>query len=73
MQTRWESILEIMLNTTTGFIISWAVTLWVLPMFGHAVSYSQGFHITSIFTLISILRSYICRRAFNFKIAKRVQ
>ena len=73
MQTRLESFFEITLNTATGFIISWAVTLWVLPLFGHAVTYSQSFHITSIFTLISILRSYVCRRAFNFRAVRRIQ
>ena len=73
MQTRLESIIEIALNTTTGFIISWGVTLWVLPLFGHAVTYSQGFQITLIFTVISVLRSYLWRRTFNLHALRRAQ
>ena len=71
MQTQWESFMETALNTASGFAISWLLTTWVLPMYGFAVSTSQGFQITCIFTVISILRSYLWRRTFNLIALRR--
>ncbi|MDG5467330.1 hypothetical protein P9J64_03250 [Deltaproteobacteria bacterium IMCC39524] len=71
MQSQWESFMETFLNTASGFAISWLVTTWVLPIYGFAVSAGQGFQITCIFTVISILRSYLWRRTFNMIALRR--
>lgn len=65
MQPVKHSILETILNTASGFAVSWAMTLLVLPWFGFKASYSQGFSITVIFTVVSVVRSYFWRRLFN--------
>jgi hypothetical protein len=65
MQSQWESIIETALNTASGFAISWLMTTWVLPLYGFQVSTGQGFQITVIFTIVSVLRSYFWRRTFN--------
>lgn len=66
MQTKTESAIEVTLNIGTGFIISWILTLLVLPYFGFKqVTTSDGFWITLIFTVVSVCRSYIWRRLFN--------
>ena len=65
MQSRKHSIMEITLNTASGFVLSWIMTLIILPLFGYKVSASQGFNITVIYTIASVLRSYFWRRIFN--------
>lgn len=71
MQSQWESMIETFLNTASGFAISWLLTTWVLPLYGFAVTAGQGFQITCIFTVISVLRSYLWRRTFNLIVIKR--
>jgi hypothetical protein len=71
MQSRKHSIWETTLNTASGFIVSWALTLIVLPWFGAPVSASSGFGITTIFTVVSVIRSYFWRRLFN-KLQRRL-
>ena len=71
MQTQWESFMETVLNTASGFVISWLLTTLVLPLYGFAVSAGQGVQITCIFTVISILRSYVWRRTFNLIALRR--
>ncbi len=73
MQTRWESLIEGCLNTASGFIIAWILTLTVLPLFGYQVSVGKGFWITVIFTVVSVIRNYVWRRYFNGKLKRRVK
>ena len=65
MQSRKHSIIETILNTLSGFIISWVMTLMVLPWFGFNITAGQGFTITVIYTVVSVIRSYFWRRLFN--------
>ena len=65
MQSRKHSIIETILNTLSGFIISWVMTLFVLPWFGFNVTAGQGFIITVIYTVVSVTRSYFWCRLFN--------
>lgn len=67
-QTRTSSFVEAVINTTIGFVISLVLTAVVLPAYGHAVSLSQNLQITGIFTVASIVRSYVLRRWFNARI-----
>jgi membrane protein implicated in regulation of membrane protease activity len=65
-QTKVESFIEACLNTASGFIVSW--TFWLLvivPVFHLSLTHAQNFTITCMFTVLSILRSYIWRRFFN--------
>ena len=63
MQTKKSSMAEIGLNTSSGFIVSFAITSFLLP-------YMVGigaFGVTCIFTVVSLVRSYVWRRFFNKK------
>ena len=72
MQTRKGSILEAILNTASGFIVAMLVwQLLVAPLFGYEVTFYDNFWLTSIFTFVSIVRTYIWRRIFNYFIVKR--
>ena len=63
MQSKKSSCIEILLNTFSGFIVSFMVTTILLPYMGEI----GAFGITCIFTVISLVRSYIWRRIFNKK------
>ncbi len=65
-QRRWVSFVEVNLNAGSGFLISIVVNYHVLPLFGFDASWSQALGRTSIFVVISILRSYLWRRLFNW-------
>lgn len=65
MQSRIESTIETLINVTTGFGVSWGVNMSMLPYFGFQVTGSQSLIITLVFTLVSVIRSYVIRRLFN--------
>ncbi len=70
-QSRSGSLLETAVSTAIGFAVSWCATLIVLPLFGHAVTAGPAFGITCIYTVLSVLRGYAVRRAFNRIAARR--
>ena len=67
MQTKKQSLVESLTSTTIGIIIGIVLNLTILPIFGYPVSLSDSLWISVIFTVISIIRSYIIRRWFNSK------
>ena len=64
-QTRLGSWLEAWANIAVGFAINWTANMLVLPLFGFHVTPATAFHIGLIFTVISLVRSYVLRRVFN--------
>ncbi len=64
-QTKRGSAVEAVANTGIGWIINYSANLVVLPLFGFSITYAQAFYIGVIFTVISIVRSYVLRRVFN--------
>lgn len=65
-QSRRMSFLEALSGNVFGFILAVATNWFVLPLFGFAATLNQAFEITIIFTVISIGRIYLWRRAFNW-------
>jgi len=65
-QTRTHSAIESVANTAIGYGISLLTQLAVFPLFGIHVSLVQNMWIGVIFTVVSLVRSYILRRAFNY-------
>lgn len=64
-QKKSHSLIEAIFNVVIGFLVSMVANLIVLPWFGFKVSVSAAFNIGLIFTIISIVRSYVLRRIFN--------
>ena len=66
-QTFWESVLETTINIASGFIVSYLVLLYLIPIFWpeFAPAYGAAFGIVVVFTVTSFLRSLIWRRFFN--------
>lgn len=67
MQTRKQSIIEILLTTFIGMVISLIAQMIIYPIYNIPVTFKQNIHITIIFTFISIIRGYFIRRIFNNK------
>lgn len=59
-----KSLTESLLNILIGFCVAYLSNILVLPLFGYDVTYSNSFYIACIFTIISLIRSYIIRRLF---------
>lgn len=65
-QTRWGSFIEANVTTWIGFVLAVVTNRYALPLFGFEVSWADSLWITIIFTIISIGRVYLVRRAFNW-------
>lgn len=65
MQSRALSLVEAAANVAVGYTVAVAANLLVLPAFGYAVSLRDASAMGLVFTLISLVRSYVLRRLFN--------
>lgn len=66
MQTRLGSIAEAAANIAVGFSINFAANMLILPLFGfHGLTLGKNFIIGLLYTVISLVRSYVLRRWFN--------
>lgn len=72
MQSRRHSLLESILNTLTGFGVSLVAQSILYPLYGIQSSTSTNFVLALWFTILSIARSYIWRRAFNYLHMRRL-
>ena len=60
------SLLEVCLNVGSGYLLSMLIWQFVVaPVWGLDVRIRDNACITGVFTLVSILRGYVWRRAFN--------
>ena len=65
MQSKKRSFIEAVTNVLIGYLVAVISNLIVLPLFGYQVSLFDGFAIGIVFTVISLIRSYVIRRLFN--------
>ena len=59
------SLVEAITNVAVGYAVAVLTQVLVFPLFGLAVALSHNLAIASLFTLISIFRSYALRRVFE--------
>ncbi|MGH6846564.1 MAG: DUF7220 family protein [Methylocella sp.] len=64
-QSRRMSLVESLTNVAVGYGIAVATQALVFPWFGLHTSISDDLAIGGIFTVVSILRSYLMRRLFE--------
>ncbi len=69
-QTRLGSLIEVCINILIGFSINWIANMYILPLYGFAITGGQAFSMGLIFTVISVVRSYVIRRWFNAMLRK---
>lgn len=66
MQTKLGSFVESWANIAVGFTINFVANLVILPMFGFtSLTPAKNFAIGLLYTVISLVRSYVLRRWFN--------
>lgn len=73
MQTRLQSLIETLVNIGVGFFVALASQILIFPLFGIHTSLATDIQITTYFTAISILRSYLLRRFFNYWHTERLK
>ena len=71
-QTRLDSFIESLVNIFIGYGVALASQIIIFPFFGINVPLETNLWISSWFTVISLVRSYVIRRWFNSKIKKTV-
>lgn len=63
-QTRLTSLVEVTLSTAIGFVVSAAAWPFIAVMMGYPVTMAHTVIVTSIYTVLSIVRGYVVRRFF---------
>ena len=66
MQSKRNSALEAATNVAIGYLVSVLANVLILPLFGYNVTIGDSFAIGLAFTVVSLLRSYLLRRVFNW-------
>lgn len=64
-QSRLGSMIEAGANVAIGYGVAVAAQVVVFPWFGLQASLSDNLMIGAVFTVVSLVRSYILRRVFN--------
>ena len=64
-QSRWMSLLEAVTNVLVGYGVAVATQWAVFPLFGLYATLQENLLIGLIFTAVSLVRSYVLRRAFE--------
>jgi len=67
-QTKLGSFYEACINVFIGFGINYCANLLILPLFGFHITLSENFFMGLLYTVISVIRSYVVRRWFDGKI-----
>ena len=65
-QTKKYSLLESLVNVAIGYWVALLAQIVTFPLFGIHVSIQENIGIGVIFTAVSIIRSYLLRRVFNW-------
>lgn len=65
MQSRRMSLIEAIANVAVGYGLAVLTQIAVFPMFGLQASLGDNLALGSIFTVVSIARSYALRRLFE--------
>ncbi len=65
-QTRKMSLTETITNTAIGYVINQSAQIILFPLVGIHVPYSVNFALGVMFTVISVARGFVLRRAFEW-------
>ena len=64
-QTRLTSAMEAMTNTLVGLALAVLTQMGLFPVLGIALSFGRHVELAGVFTLVSLVRSYLVRRLFE--------
>lgn len=65
-QSKWHSFMEAVVNTVVGLLLAMLATYTICKVYGIPMSWDNNFIITFWMTVLSVLRSYVLRRLFNW-------
>ena len=65
MQTKLQSMIESWVNILVGYVLALLAQIIIFPLYGMEVNLSGNLQIGTIFTVLSMIRSYSLRRIFN--------
>ena len=64
-QSRRGSLIESVTNTVVGYILAVATQFAAFPVFGLQVGAVENLGLGLVFTVVSLIRSYLLRRVFD--------
>ncbi|WP_096701343.1 hypothetical protein [Magnetospirillum sp. 15-1] len=64
-QSRSMSLVEAVTNVVIGYVLAVATQMVVFPIFGIHIALADDLAIGTIFALVSLLRGFVLRRAFE--------
>ena len=64
-QSRLMSLVESLANVLVGYGVAVVTQMAVFPLFGLALTVTENLLIGLIFTVVSVVRSYVLRRGFE--------
>lgn len=64
-QSRAMSLTEALANVCVGFVLAVATQSTIFPLFSIEAGFQEHMSIATAFTVVSLLRSYALRRAFE--------
>ena len=67
MQSKKQSLIETLTSVFLGWLVGVILNLTVLPLFDYNITVTDSLLVSLIFTVVSVIRSYIIRRFFNSK------
>lgn len=70
-QSKLESVVEVFFNYLSGFLLAYLVYDWVIIPSQDLKN--SAFAVTTIFTVVSVVRTYFWRRFFNANLHKLVR
>ena len=65
-QSRSASLIEAITNIVVGYGLSAIATILLFPLWGYHIRFTDALGISLAFTVLSLMRSYALRRAFNW-------
>ena len=66
MQTKLGSLVEASVNILIGFVVNFTANAFILPAYGFAsLTPGKNFTIGLLYTVISLVRSFVLRRVFT--------
>ena len=68
MQTKYQSLIESLINILIGYLTALLSQLLIFPLFDIYVTFQDNLLIGLYFTIISLIRSYLVRRYFNKRV-----
>jgi hypothetical protein len=74
LQSKLGSFIEAWANVAVGFGINYTANLLVLPAFGFtSLTWQTNIIIGLVYTVISVIRSYVLRRWFNDQLRRAAE